>query len=145
MTKVSDILERKGNSVVTIRPDETVLDAARRMNEERIGAVVVSGDGRSVDGIFTERDVMRRVVAAGRPPESTLVADVMSSPVTCCKPGTTLNECQSVMTTKRLRHIPVVEDGELIGMISSGDILAQEVEVQQTTIEYLHGYLHGRV
>lgn len=145
MTSVGDILERKGSSVVTVRPDDTVLEAARRMNEERIGAVVVSENGARVDGIFTERDVMRRVVAAGRSPDTTRVREVMSTPVTCCKPATTMNECQTVMTSKRLRHLPVVESGELIGMISIGDILAQEVEVQQTTIEYLHGYLHGRV
>ena len=144
MRSVSDILESKANDVVTVTPEQTVLEAARRMNEHRIGAVVVVAPDNSVSGIFTERDVLRRVVADGRPAETTPVREVMSTPVTCCKLNTSVAECQSVMTTKRLRHLPVVDRGQLAGMISIGDILAQEVEIQQHTIEYLHDYLHGR-
>lgn len=142
---VEDILQRKGHTVHSVAPDDTALEAAKRMNQQRIGAVIVLDPSRGVVGIFTERDILRRVVAECKAPEQTRVGDVMSSPVTCCKPNTTLAECQSVMTQKRLRHLPVVDEGRLVGMISSGDILAQEVEVQQSTIEYLHDYLHGRM
>jgi len=145
MTTVRDILDRKGYQIIVVLPDDTVLEAARRMKEERIGAVVVHTDEQGVVGIFSERDVLRRVVAEGKPAESTLIRDVMSRPVACCTPDTSLNECQKTMTEKRLRHLPVVDNEQLVGMISGGDILAQEVQVQQTTIDYLHGYLHGRM
>jgi len=144
MTLVRDILERRDRTVVTISPDDTVLRASQLMNEERIGCVVVVEPGQGAVGIFTERDILRRVVAECRSPENTRVSEVMSRPVTCCRPCTSLIECQQVMTNKRLRHLPVVENGELIGMISIGDILAREVELQQSTIEYLHDYIHGR-
>lgn len=145
MHTVKDILDHKGHDVVAVSTDDTVLEAARLMNERRIGAVVVFEPTDGVVGIFTERDILRRVVAECRSPESARVGEVMSRPVTCCKPGTTLEECRSVMTSKRLRHLPVVDGKELSGMVSIGDIMALEVELQQTTIEYLHDYLHGRV
>jgi CBS domain-containing protein len=144
MSTVQDILERKGRDVVAVSPDTTVLEAAKRMNEARIGAVVVFEAAGGVRGIFTERDILRRVVAECKSPDTTVIRDVMSSPVTCCKPSTTIKECQGVMTTKRLRHLPVVDRGKLVGMLSIGDLMAQEVEVKQSTIEYLHDYLHGR-
>ncbi len=145
MTLVRDILERKGYQVVTVSPEDSVLRAAQLMNEERIGCVVVADQDRGVVGIFSERDVMRRIVAEGRPAATTRVGDVMTRPVTCCRPNTSLIECQSVMTNKRLRHLPVVEDRQLVGMISIGDILAKEVELQQSTIEYRNESPHGRV
>lgn len=144
MATVQDILAIKGNDVVTVSADDTVLEAARRMNEAKIGAVVVCEDSRCM-GIFTERDVLRRVVGECRSPGTTRVGDVMTTPVTVCRPDTTLDECQAVMTRKRLRHLPVVDDERLCGMISIGDLLAREVQVQQTTIEYLNEYLLGRV
>lgn len=145
MATVGDLLGRKGGEVVVVPPDETVLEAAKRMNEARIGAVVVHTEDEGVVGIFTERDILRRVVAAGKDPASITVREVMTSPVACCKPNSSLDECQKAMTEKRLRHLPVVEDKKLAGIISSGDLLAREVEAQQSTIEYLHGYLHGRM
>jgi CBS domain-containing protein len=144
MTLVKDMLERKGGKVVAVTGDDTVLHTAQLMNEQRIGSVVVMGPGEGLIGIFTERDILRRVVAEGRSPESTRIGEVMSTPVTCCQPGTSLEECQAIMTGKRLRHLPVVENDEVVGIISIGDLLATEVELQQSTIEYLHEYLHGR-
>jgi CBS domain-containing protein len=144
MTLVSDILERKGGRVVVASADDTVLRAARLMNEERIGSVVVVAPGQTVVGIMTERDILRRVVVECQRPEAVKVGEVMSKPVTCCRLSTSLLECQEVMTNKRLRHLPVVENDELVGIISIGDILAKEVELQQSTIEYLNEYLHGR-
>lgn len=141
---VQDILKRKGNKVVCVTPDASVIEAAQLMRAEGIGSVVVCENDKGVVGVFTERDVNRRVVAEGKDPKSTPVREVMSHPVACCKTTTTLKECQSVITQKRLRHLPVVENGELVGIISSGDIVAQESALQQSTIEYLHDYLHGR-
>ena len=145
MTVVRDILERKNRKTVTVIPEDTVLRAAQLMNEARIGSVVVGDSNGSVVGIFTERDILRRVVCECRSPANTRVGEVMTHPVTCCKSDTSLAECRSVMTTKRLRHLPVVENGELVGMVSIGDILAWEVEMQQSTLEYFNEYLHVRV
>jgi len=144
MTLVKDMLEQKGGKVVAVTDEDTVLHAARLMNEQRIGSVVVTAVGQGLIGIFTERDILRRVVAEGRAPDSTRIGDVMSTPVTCCQPASSLEECRAIMTGKRLRHLPVVENDEVVGIISIGDLLAVEVELQQTTIEYLHEYLHGR-
>ena len=143
MADAQSILARKGTNVATIDRSATVLEAATLMNERRIGALVVIS-GESAIGIFTERDILVRVVAAGRAPEETIVGDVVTSPMACCRRDTRLAECRAVMTAKRIRHLPVVEEGKLYGMISSGDILASEMAEQQATIEYFHEYLYGR-
>lgn len=140
MPNAQAILDRKGPDVATIDQNATVLDAAKKMNDRRIGALVVTNGDKAV-GIFTERDVLIRVVAAGRDPNATTVAGVMTSPMAVCRRETPLAECRAIMTRKRIRHLPVVEDGKLYGIISAGDILANEVEDQQHTIEYLHEYL----
>jgi CBS domain-containing protein len=143
MPNAQSILERKGGDVATVDRHANVLDAAKLMNQKRIGAVVVN-DGPRVVGIFTERDILNRVVAAGREPKTTKVADVMTSPMAVCRRDTRIAECKAVMSQKRIRHLPVVEEGRLYGMISAGDILASEVVDQQETIEYLQEYLYGR-
>ena len=142
MPTARTILDRKGSDVATVERSDSVLDAARLMNARRIGALVVA-EGERIVGIFTERDILCRVVAEGRPPAETEVGDVMTSPMACCRRDTKLSECKAVMTTKRIRHLPVVEDGKLFGMISSGDVLANDSADQQATIEYLNEYLHG--
>jgi CBS domain-containing protein len=143
MPNAQSILEKKGADVATVDRKTTVLDAAKTMNQRRIGAVVVT-DGDRVVGIFTERDILNRIVAAGKDPKTTPIEEVMTSPMACCHRDTRLTECRTVMTQKRIRHLPVVEDGKLYGIISAGDILAGEVADQQATIEYLHEYLYGR-
>lgn len=143
MPTVQSILDRKGSFVATVDRTASVLQAAQLMNDKRIGAVVVVSGDRAV-GIFTERDVMTRVVASRKEPEKTQVGDVMTSPMAICRRDTKLIECRTIMTQRRIRHLPVVEDGKLYGLISSGDILANEVADQQATIEYLHEYLYGR-
>lgn len=142
MLTAQTILERKGTEVTTIEASATVRAAAKRMNEHRIGALVVTR-GDHVVGIFTERDILNRIVAAGKPADDTKVEEVMTSPMACCRRDTALDECRTIMTQKRIRHLPVVEEGALFGMISSGDILAGESAHQQATIEYLHEYLYG--
>lgn len=143
MLTVQSILERKGQTVQTVAAADTVLRAAELMNQHRIGALVVSS-GDKVVGIFTERDILNRVVAARRDPATTKVEQVMTTPMICGRRNTTLAECRSIMTGKRIRHLPIVEEGRLYGLISSGDLLATEVQDQQVTIEYLHEYVHGR-
>jgi CBS domain-containing protein len=142
MPNAQSILHKKGGDVATVDRKSTVLDAAKTMNQRRIGAVVVT-DGDRVIGIFTERDILNRVVAAGKDPKITPVGEVMTSPMACCRRDSHMAECKTVMSQKRIRHLPVVEEGKLYGMISAGDILASEVSDQQATIEYLHEYLYG--
>ena len=143
MLTVQHILDKKkGAAVARIGVNETVLDAARIMNERHIGALVVAEKERVI-GIFTERDILNRVVAPQKTPADTAVKDVMTAPVACCKSDTPLTQCRSVMKSKRIRHLPVVEKGKLLGMVSIGDILEDEFAEQGETIRYLHDYLYG--
>ena len=141
MPTAQDILAKKPREVAIIDGAATVMDAAKIMSEQRIGSLVV-GKREKIVGIFTERDVLNRVVARHLDPLKTIIKDVMTTPVACCQPSTKLAECRSVMTEKRIRHMPVVKDNVLLGMISSGDILAMEFGEQRQTIEYLHEYLY---
>lgn len=143
MRTVQDILNKKGSDVAAIPKDASVLEAARIMNDRRIGALVVL-DADRVVGIVTERDVLNRVVAVEKAPGTTHVGEVMTSPCACGKVQTTLHECREVMTAKRIRHLPIVEGGQLCGLVSIGDIMAAEAENLDTTIEYLNQYLYGR-
>jgi CBS domain-containing protein len=144
MATVHSVLSYKGTQVHTIAADESVLAAANRMNDRAIGGLVVVEGDRMV-GIVTERDILRRVVAAERNPSLTLVREVMSAPVACCRPETTLMECRTVMTEKRIRHLPVVDDRGLRGVVTIGDLMAQEVGEHQETIEFLNGYIFGPI
>ncbi len=141
MPIAQDILANKSGDVAIIGEEATVMEAAKIMSDRRIGSLVV-GRREKVVGIFTERDVLNRVVARHLDPLATIVKDVMTTPVACCQPTTKLAECRSVMTEKRIRHLPVVKENRLLGMISSGDILALEHGEQKRTIEYLHEYLY---
>jgi len=144
MAAAKDILERKGSNVLTIGPDETVLEAARRMNEHRVGGLVVVDSTSGMIGILTERDILIRLVAESRSPETTRVREIMTGKVLSCEPATSVQECREIMTRRRLRHLPVVEEGRLAGLISIGDLMAYEAAQQQVTIEYMHQYIHGR-
>lgn len=145
MPQVMDVLAKKGSQVLSIGPTATVLDAAAVMNEHKIGALVVTKAERVI-GIFTERDVLRRVVAEQRDPGEVRVEDVMSEEVLCCKPGTDLEEVRAIMTARRVRHLPVVEEHDrLVGVISIGDLNAFRVNSQAVTIQYLEQYLYGQV
>lgn len=142
MPNAQSILDKKGTEVATVKRSASVFEASTVMNDRHIGAVVVI-DGDRVVGIFTERDILRRIVAAGKAPLDTPVGTVMTSPMAVCRRDTRIAECKSVMANKRIRHLPVVEDGKLFGIISAGDILASECEDKQETIEYLQEYLYG--
>jgi len=137
---VQDILARKGRDVISVKPGETVLKAAELMSERGIGGLVVTEGSRLV-GIFTERDILRRVVAQRRDAAATKVAEVMTTPVTACAPDTPVDECAAMMTGKRIRHLPVVSEGRLAGVITIGDVLAFQVHEQQATIDYMHHFM----
>lgn len=139
---VSAILDQKGTEVKTIPPTATVVEAVRTMNRARIGALVVVEGERPV-GIFTERDVLVRVVDEGRDPGATRVADVMTRELVVIRRRTQVVEAMTVMTEKRCRHLPVVEDGQLAGMISIGDVTRWTVRDQRHTIDDLVGYIEG--
>lgn len=141
MATVRDLLARKSGELVTVTGATTVLDASTLMVERGIGGVLVLDAGR-LAGIFTERDVLRRVVAVRLDPAETLVRDVMTTPVLTVPPETPLEVCQATMTERRIRHLPVVGPEGLAGLVSSGDVLAYEVAERQATIQQLESYVY---
>ena len=140
MHSVAELLKSKGGAVHTIAPDRTVLEAAREMNQHRIGSLVVVNEGRVV-GIVTERDILTRVVAAEKTPSTTNVSDVMTAQVLVCEPSTGLDELRALMRQRRIRHVPVVADGRLAGMVSIGDLNTAEAQNLTQTISYLEAYI----
>ena len=144
MAQVRDILKHKGTQVATVGPSATVLAAATLMNEQRIGSLVVLDGGRIV-GMFTERDVLRRVVGEQRDPVRTKVEEVMTTDVFSCTPQTSVDEARAAMRDRRVRHLPVVDgEGDLAGMVSIGDLNAHLAASQEQTIFLLNEYLYGR-
>ncbi len=144
MATVRDILRNKGTQVHTVPASATVLEATQQMNEAKIGAMVVTRDERVI-GIFSERDVLRRVVAEQRALADTFVGDVMVKDVICCAPGTALDEASRIMKDCRIRHLPVCDnEGHLHGLISIGDLNAYHASDKETTIHYLNEYLFGQ-
>jgi len=144
MSRVRDLLGTKGHDVATIDLEAPVFEAVMIMHRRHIGSVVVLKGGEIV-GIFTERDLMNRVVAVGRETQGTQVKDVMTPRVAFCEPDTPLSQCRTAMSRNRIRHLPVLDDGKLVGIISSGDIMARELEDTEEQIRYLHEYMHGAV
>lgn len=145
MATMRDILFEKSSSrIFSVESAATVLDAVHRMNEYGVGALVVMDEGRMV-GLFTERDVLRRVVGANRDAATMLVSDAMTTDVVCGSPETTVEEARVVMKNHRIRHLPVVDgEGNILGLASIGDLNAHHVQAQETTIHYLHEYVLGR-
>ena len=142
MANVQQLLNAKSDQVWTADPDDTVLDAIRMMADKDVGALVVIEDGRPV-GIFTERDYARNVVLEDRQSKTTPVRDVMSTRIVCASPEQTIEECMAVMTEKRVRHLPVLEDGKLAGIVSIGDLVKSRIADQEFLIERLAHYIHG--
>ena len=139
---ITAILDRKGRNCFAVAPTVSVSDAVAEMNRHRVGSVLIIDAGRLV-GIFTERDVLRRVVGAGIDPGRTLVADVMSRGVITISPDTTIDETMRIFTEKRCRHLPVLEDGRLVGTISIGDITRWMGDMHRTEAEHLKNYIAG--
>ncbi len=141
-TPVAALLERKGSAVHAVAPTITIADAVAEMNKRRIGCIVVVDDGR-IAGIFTERDVLRRVVGADVNPKSVRVGDVMTRDVHTIPPETTVEQTMALFAEKRCRHIPVVDHGELRGLISIGDISRWVADSSRAEADHLKNYIAG--
>ncbi len=136
---VRDMLRGK-SSIFSVEPGDTVLEALRLMADRNIGAVLVRSDEK-LEGIFSERDYARKVILLGKTSRETLVNEIMTTHVICVEPGWTADQCMALMTERRIRHLPVVEQGQLIGVISIGDVVRAVVEEQQFTIDSLQRYI----
>ncbi len=140
MRNVNQILEGKPVSVVSVGRDAPVLEAIRLMAENHIGSVLVM-QGPELIGIATERDYARKVILQGRSSSDTPVAQIMSSPVVAVSPTDTAQTCMQIMTTRKIRHLPVLDGGRVVGMISIGDLVKAVIEDQQQEIEQLQHYI----
>ena len=145
MADVGKILAEKGNNVIRIAGEATVFEAIKAMVDANVGAILVTGpDSDRVEGIFTERDYLRRIAVEGRTSRETLVNEVMTSPVVAIGPETTVEEAMAMMTDRRIRHIPVVDGERLVGMISIGDLVRVQSQEQSFKIRYLTEYISAR-
>ncbi len=142
MKLVQHLLAAKGSQVISISPDASVFDAIKLMADKGIGSLVVL-DGDKLAGIVTERDYARKVILKGRSSEATPVADIMTSEVLTTTPDARVDRCMAMMTDKRCRHLPVVEDGAIVGMISIGDLVQAIIADQKEEIEQLEHYISG--
>lgn len=142
-TPVSQLLQMKGTQIYAVAPQDSVYEAVRRMSEYGIGALVVL-DGDTLAGIVSERDYARKVVLQGRQSKETPVADIMTRNVYTTAPTQTVRDCMKLMTERKIRHLPVVDDGRVIGMLSIGDLVKQIITTQQAQIEQLQNYIAGQ-
>lgn len=142
MQTVADILGSKGREIWTVKPTDTVLEALRVMAEHDIGVVAVL-DGEKLVGIFTERDYARKVVLIGRASRDSAVRDIMTHKVMCVAPDRPVNECMALMTEHRLRHLPVLHQKRVVGIVSIGDLVKATIEEQEFTITQLQSYVTG--
>jgi CBS domain-containing protein len=139
---LKELLEEKGAVIHSVTIDATVADAVKKMNDERIGAVMVM-DGDKLAGIFTERDVLTKVVDQEGNPRETPVSEVMTRDIVVLKGTASVEEAMRIVTERRFRHLPVMEEGKLIGLVSSGDLTRWIVRDQQGTIADLFDYISG--
>ena len=142
MKSVRQLLQSKGYDVWSVSPGTSVLDALKLMAEKNIGALLVLESGRLV-GIFSERDYARKVILKGKASHSTRVREIMSRKVVYVRPEQGMEDCMGLMTQKRIRHLPVMEGGELVGMISIGDVVKSIISEQEFTIRQLEQYISG--
>ena len=142
MTTVKHVLDQKGHHVHFIHPDASVFDALKMMAENDIGSLVVLEGGKLV-GVITERHYAREIVLKGRTSPGTLVRDIMSTKVIYARPDQSVEECMAVMTAKAVRHLPVLESGRLVGIVSIGDMVKSVISDQKFIIEQLEHFIHG--
>jgi CBS domain-containing protein len=142
MTTVETILQSKGNAIWSISPATVVYDALKVMAERNVGALVVV-DGTRIAGMFSERDYARKVVLKGESSHKILVRDIMTSSVVCVEPQQSIEDCMSVMTSRHIRHLPVVDHGRLVGLISIGDVVKALISQHEETIKHLENYITG--
>ncbi len=142
MKLVTHLLDAKGRGTVSIAPDASVFDAIKLMADKAVGSLLVM-DGDRLCGIITERDYARKVIIKGRSSENTLVSDIMTADVVTTTSAETVNECMELMSSKGIRHLPVVEDEHVIGMLSMRDLVQAIIADQQEEIEQLEHYISG--
>ena len=142
MTIVKNVLDQKGHDVHFIHPNASVFDALKMMAENNIGSLIVLKDGKLV-GVITERHYAREIVLKGRTSPGTLVRDVMSTKVIYARPDQSVEECMAVMTARAVRHLPVLERGRLVGIVSIGDMVKSVISDQKFIIEQLEHFIHG--
>ena len=140
MNRVSEILGDKGQEVLRIEANAAVLEAVKQMVDANVGSLLVT-DGGEVTGIVTERDYLRRVAHEGPTDDDVTVRDIMSSPLVVVGPETEIDECMAVMTDRRIRHLPVVDNGEVVGIVSIGDVVKFKSKQQSFEIRYLTDYI----
>lgn len=140
MSKVSDILGDKGSSVLSIEAGSSVFEAVQEMVEANVGSLLVTDRGDIV-GIVTERDYLRRVTLEGRTDRDTAVGEIMTAPLVVVTPETDIDECMAIMTDRRIRHLPVVRDGDVVGVVSIGDLVKFRSKQQSFEIQYLTDYI----
>ena len=143
MHRVSEILADKTGDLLTIDADQSVLEAVEKMVEANVGSLLVNVDGR-VQGIVTERDYLRRVTLEGRTEKETPVREIMTSPLIVISPDTSVDECMALMTDRRIRHLPVVDDGRVVAVVSIGDLVKFQSQQQDFQIKYLTDYITAR-
>lgn len=141
-TRLSAILREKEGGIHSVRPDDSVQDAVALMSREGIGCVLIM-DGDRLRGLFTERDVVNRVVEPGRDPATTRVQDVATTEIATVSPKMNVGEAMSLCTGRRVRHLPVYDEGRLVGLVSAGDLTKAAIRDQQHTIEDLTHYIYG--
>lgn len=142
MTLISQIIHSKGGKVWTISPEASVLDALKLMADKDIGALVVL-ENDDVVGIISERDYSRKVILQGRSSKETFVKEVMTEEVVCVRPSQSVTISMALMTDKRIRHLPVLDEGKLVGVISIGDVVKAIITEQQVVINHLEDYIYG--
>ena len=142
MVRVKQLLGRKGHEVWSVDVEEPVLEAIQMMADKHVGALPVTRNGDLV-GVISERDYARKVILLGRSSAETPVWQIMSSPVVTVTPDDDVRQCMQVMTEKRIRHLPVVDSGRMVGMISIGDLVRAVIEEQEQTIEHLERFISG--
>ena len=142
MGKVRDILKAKGNAVFSVEPTITVYRAIELMCEKNIGGLLIVDNGKLL-GIFTERDYARKLILKGKSSKDTQIQDLMTSDLVTVKPDYSIEDCMKLMTINRIRHLPVLEDGKLVGLISIGDVVRFTIEEQRFIIENLEYYITG--
>ena len=141
--KVKDILKRKGSKVIAVSPNDSVLDALKLMADRNIGGVLVM-QGEKLEGIFTERDYARKIILKGKSSAEARISEVMVTNLITITPEHDSAQCMQLMTNKTVRHLPVMEQNKVVGVISIGDVVKSVIEEQQNTIEHLEQYIAGR-
>ena len=143
MAKVADVLKEKGTKVFTVNRKTTVLEAIKKMSDKNVSGLVVM-DGKEIAGIITERDYLRKVILQGKSSNTTMVEEIMTDKVIFATLDQSVEECMAVMAEKSCRHLPVMDQGCLAGVISILDLTRQMTREQKTTIKYLQDYIHGK-